>query len=89
VAIREPFDSAVLDSFFAVSAQDPEGAFTVRKVGTPWSSRRRANASNMAPASTTAALEFLRQASEMPSYRDVIRRVAMWAIEELGGGHGP
>jgi len=31
-------------------------------------------------------LAFLRQASEVPSYRDVIRRAAMWAIEELGGG---
>jgi aminopeptidase N len=31
-------------------------------------------------------LEFLRQASEMPSYRDVIRRAAVWAIEELAGG---
>jgi aminopeptidase N len=32
-------------------------------------------------------LGFLRQASEMPSYRDVVRRAAMWAIEELAGGH--
>jgi aminopeptidase N len=31
-------------------------------------------------------LEFLRQASEMPSYRDVIRSAALWAIEELEGG---
>jgi aminopeptidase N len=31
-------------------------------------------------------LGFLRQASETPSYRDVIRRAAMWAIEELAGG---
>jgi len=31
-------------------------------------------------------LEFLRQASEMPSHSDVIRRAAMWAIEELAGG---
>ncbi|MHC4236633.1 MAG: HEAT repeat domain-containing protein [Planctomycetota bacterium] len=31
-------------------------------------------------------LEFLRQASEMPSYRDVIRRAALWAIEELAEG---
>jgi aminopeptidase N len=28
-------------------------------------------------------LGFLRQASEMPSYRDVIRRAAEWAIEEI------
>jgi aminopeptidase N len=28
-------------------------------------------------------LGFLRQASEMPSHRDVIQRAAMWAIEEL------
>jgi HEAT repeat protein len=32
---------------------------------------------------------FLRQASEMPSYRDVIRSAALWAIEELAGGHSP
>ena len=32
-------------------------------------------------------LGFLRQASEMPSYRDVIRRAANWAIEELEGNH--
>jgi aminopeptidase N len=31
-------------------------------------------------------LGFLRHASQMPSYRDVIRRAATWAIEELGGG---
>jgi len=31
-------------------------------------------------------LEFLRQASEMPSYRDVIRQAALWAIEQLAGG---
>ncbi len=31
-------------------------------------------------------LGFLRQASTMPSYRDVIKRAAMWAIEELAGG---
>ena len=31
-------------------------------------------------------LGFLRQASEMPSHRDVIRLAAMWAIEELAGG---
>jgi aminopeptidase N len=30
-------------------------------------------------------LEFLRQASEMPSYRDVVRRAALGAIEELEG----
>jgi len=30
-------------------------------------------------------LGFLRQASEMPSHSDVIRRAAMWAIEELAG----
>ncbi|NIM49351.1 MAG: aminopeptidase [Gemmatimonadales bacterium] len=31
-------------------------------------------------------LGFLRQASEMPSYRDVVRRAAIWAIEKLAGG---
>jgi len=31
-------------------------------------------------------LEFLRQASAMQSHRDVIRRAATWAIEELAGG---
>ncbi|HSG82455.1 MAG TPA: M1 family aminopeptidase [Gemmatimonadota bacterium] len=31
-------------------------------------------------------LEFLRQASEMASPRDVIRRAAAWALEELAGG---
>jgi aminopeptidase N len=31
-------------------------------------------------------LGFLRQASEMPSHSDVIRRAANWAIEELAGG---
>ena len=31
-------------------------------------------------------LEFLRQAAEMPSYRDVIRQAARWAIERLAGG---
>lgn len=31
-------------------------------------------------------LAFLQQAAEMPSYRDVIRRAAESAIEELAGG---
>jgi aminopeptidase N len=31
-------------------------------------------------------LAFLRRASEMASYRDVVRQAALWAIEELGGG---
>ncbi len=31
-------------------------------------------------------LAFLREAAEIPSFRDVIRQAALWAIEELAGG---
>jgi hypothetical protein len=31
-------------------------------------------------------LGFLRQASELPSHRDVIRSAAMWAMEQLTRG---